>query len=498
MKKQKRIVIGLTVIILALLAFIAVFLFIGRDKGKYSEQLELGKKYVKEEQYDEALLCFEAAMNIEPRKEEPYLCMAEVYEIQADYDKMAEILKLGFERTKAKQIEKELERAEELLASVKEETDGEDSQPSSGETQQAEEVQPVELTEEELFLASQSVDVILDWNMHPDNDNGLYIGHTSENVLEEGKIPGQRLNFLMRCFRSMEALYPGKAEDLASNYAQLGEYFEEWAWQYPVTDRPVPACTDWTAQLDLTWVTKPGEGVAYSISNAFYLKDFNRMLEDVFGGEVPAVTVEELAGYTTEEEYSYNLYFLYDGTHDVICRTVADGRTGGDWEPMSMFHNYITKASRSGKRIELEIQKLYIDGLALYQDLVSSRYEDTVYSYDMEKSDYWNTQGKIYLGSGGQALAIDGQALLVLQPIHSYLEDFGTQAYEDMESLEFDSVTGERFMTRAEVFARLQENSAALLENPGILGPYVHVGNQYRVELEEKDGYYQIAAILSE
>lgn len=500
MKRQKRIVIALVVIILIMLAAIAVILLTGGNKKKYREQLDLGKKYVSEEKYEEALLCFETAMNIEPKEEEPYLCMAEVYEIQGDFDNMVSILKLGCERAKTAKLEEELQRAEALAEEAKNmqgmDPDHSEENPDMQGTAPAGE--PVELTMEEMAEVSEPVNVVLDWNMHPDSVSQWTVNHISENILEDGKKAGERLNFLLRCFRNMEFLYPEKIENLAGNYGQIGAYYEEWAWHYPVSDRPAPAFTDWSAELDLSWMERAGEGISYSVSAAFYLDDFNQMLTDVFGGAVPSVTPEEFSGYQLDTEYSLTRYFLYDKTHGAVCYLLEDGRTGGDWEPYSMFHNYITKAVKTGNRIELEIQKLSIDGLALYQDLVSSRYNDVVSAYDMSKEDYWNTQGKIYTSLSGQPLAVDGQEILVLQPIHSYLEDFEEVPYEDMEVLEFDQMTGEILMTREEVFTRLQEHSAALLEDPGIAGPYFRVGSKYRAVLEEKDGYYQFLEIIEE
>ncbi len=507
MKKQKRIVVILTVILLVLAALIAaLLLFGGRNKEGYEYQMSLGKKLMEEEKYEEALYCFEQAMEIEPKREEPYMCMADVYELQGKFDKMAEILRLGCERAKAAELTEQYERLAKRLseAEAKAKAAGQTIAEAPEDPENPEEsgsqAAPEAVKGEELFKAYQVADLLLDWKINEadvyDGHGRFFYHHNNEDLLAEAKNAGNRLDFLLRCFSGMEILYPGGIEDLAGNYGQMESYFEEQCWT-PFAERPSYRFTDWTAALDLDWVISGNryEGTRYSVPHAFYLEEFNRMLEEVFGGAVPALTVEELSDYTEFSEHIRWPFFLYDSTHGVVCRLICDNRTGGDWEPENMYHNYIVSAEQAGETITLQVQKLSIDTASMY----GAYGEQAIGSWEMTKEQYLagGGNGRAFMGEYGQILAVDGKALTPLMPIHSYLIDFEDSAYEDMECIErkWNADGTVSLMSGQEVFEKLQANSAALLTDPGAYGPYFAVGNTYEVILEKESGYYRVVSV---
>ena len=58
----------------------------------WQEQYDLGVKYLSEGNYEEAIIAFTAAIEIDPKRPEAYIGLADVYTAQGDLDKAAEIL----------------------------------------------------------------------------------------------------------------------------------------------------------------------------------------------------------------------------------------------------------------------------------------------------------------------------------------------------------------------------------------------------------------------
>ena len=62
------------------------------------EQYDLGVRYLSEGNYEEAIIAFTAAIEIEPKRAEAYLGLADAYIGSGDYEKAAEILQSGQEQ----------------------------------------------------------------------------------------------------------------------------------------------------------------------------------------------------------------------------------------------------------------------------------------------------------------------------------------------------------------------------------------------------------------
>ena len=89
---------------------------------KWQEQYELGMKYVSEGNYEEAVLAFTAAIEIDPKSADAYLALADVYETQGDTESLQAILEQGLEATG-------VERFQERLDALLEETSREAPEP---------------------------------------------------------------------------------------------------------------------------------------------------------------------------------------------------------------------------------------------------------------------------------------------------------------------------------------------------------------------------------
>lgn len=63
----------------------------------WQEQYDLGVRYLNEQNYDEAVLAFTAAIKIDPNQEDLYLALADVYMLQQNYSEAINILEKGQE-----------------------------------------------------------------------------------------------------------------------------------------------------------------------------------------------------------------------------------------------------------------------------------------------------------------------------------------------------------------------------------------------------------------
>ena len=65
----------------------------------WQEQYELGVRYLSEGNYEEAIIAFTAAIEIDPKQPDAYLGLADVYEAQGDLESLRAILEQGFQAT---------------------------------------------------------------------------------------------------------------------------------------------------------------------------------------------------------------------------------------------------------------------------------------------------------------------------------------------------------------------------------------------------------------
>ncbi len=106
---MKKVIIGVTTGVVLLAVAICV-LISGRITSPFEQQLELGYKYLQEGNYEEAILAFEKAIEIEPKNYKGYLGLSETYVAMGDYDKAYEILEKGIKKTNAKELQEALKK----------------------------------------------------------------------------------------------------------------------------------------------------------------------------------------------------------------------------------------------------------------------------------------------------------------------------------------------------------------------------------------------------
>ncbi len=84
---------------LVVIAGALIFFWGDSSAEKLQEQLDLGQKYLEEMNYEEAVVAFEAAIEIDPMSVDAYLGLVEVYIRTGDFDTALEYAKKGYEMT---------------------------------------------------------------------------------------------------------------------------------------------------------------------------------------------------------------------------------------------------------------------------------------------------------------------------------------------------------------------------------------------------------------
>ena len=86
--------------VLALLILLASAAACGKSAAdRWQEQYDLGLRYLEEENYEEAVVAFTAAIEIDPKQADAYLDLADVYVLQGDYEAALTLLQNGLEQT---------------------------------------------------------------------------------------------------------------------------------------------------------------------------------------------------------------------------------------------------------------------------------------------------------------------------------------------------------------------------------------------------------------
>lgn len=119
MKKTGVIIVSvLFLFILGTLAVIGVRIS-GQKRAwkQFEEQMDLGNRYLLEQNYEEAIVAFSKAIEIDPRQTESYFKMAEAYAALGDYKNAVLTLERGYEYTGDLQMKEQIELYEEFLNS---------------------------------------------------------------------------------------------------------------------------------------------------------------------------------------------------------------------------------------------------------------------------------------------------------------------------------------------------------------------------------------------
>lgn len=115
--KKTKLIIAIAAAVISIITIVAIILVNsgGANAKKVKEQLSLGDKYLSELQYEQAIAAYELAIELDPKCEDAYLGLAEVYIATGEFEKAEEILDkaeeaLGEETEGIKAVREKLER----------------------------------------------------------------------------------------------------------------------------------------------------------------------------------------------------------------------------------------------------------------------------------------------------------------------------------------------------------------------------------------------------
>lgn len=97
MKKTRIIIIGIAAILFV--GVIGLLAYMNSTPVKLGKHLELGNNYLAEQDYEQAKVEFEQAIEIDPMNAEAYLGLAEAYVGLGDYEGALDVLQKGYEET---------------------------------------------------------------------------------------------------------------------------------------------------------------------------------------------------------------------------------------------------------------------------------------------------------------------------------------------------------------------------------------------------------------
>lgn len=108
--KRKQQIIGGVILLVAIMLCIAVLVVYNSQKEKrYNAKLDSAGNYIQQMDYEKAEAAYLEAIKIDPKQEEPYLQLANLYMKQGKKEKAIEILKKGKEKTSGKTITNKIE-----------------------------------------------------------------------------------------------------------------------------------------------------------------------------------------------------------------------------------------------------------------------------------------------------------------------------------------------------------------------------------------------------
>lgn len=109
-----------------LLSIVLIFSVIscGRNDPTWQEQYDLGVRYLSEGSYDEAIIAFNAAIEIEPKRADAYVGLADAYIALGNYAEAMTVLENALEQVDDLQlIQKKQEEVQDLIAQEESEYD---------------------------------------------------------------------------------------------------------------------------------------------------------------------------------------------------------------------------------------------------------------------------------------------------------------------------------------------------------------------------------------
>lgn len=107
--RRKQILIGAAIILaVIIICVVSLVLYHQQKEKRYNGKLETAAKYLQELDYEKAETAYLDAIEIDPKKEDTYLQLADLYIKQGQKEKAIKILKSGSKKTSSKQLDEQL------------------------------------------------------------------------------------------------------------------------------------------------------------------------------------------------------------------------------------------------------------------------------------------------------------------------------------------------------------------------------------------------------
>lgn len=123
--KKKKVMCFIIMMVIFLLALIIGINIYNMSSNRVSRRLDLGQKYLKEQNYEQAIVEFDKAIAIDPMSVEAYLGKADAYIGLGDLTSAVDTLQTGFDLTGDERLKEKLDEAQLQLGQAKQAEDSE-------------------------------------------------------------------------------------------------------------------------------------------------------------------------------------------------------------------------------------------------------------------------------------------------------------------------------------------------------------------------------------
>jgi len=115
---KRVLIVGILALVIIALAIVFVVIKVKADpQAEYNDKMDLGKKYLTELDYEQAIATFEEALEIDPKNSDAYIMLAEAYSKNGDKEKAQEILVKAEKKVESRADRKKIEEKIELIKS---------------------------------------------------------------------------------------------------------------------------------------------------------------------------------------------------------------------------------------------------------------------------------------------------------------------------------------------------------------------------------------------
>ena len=115
---MKKKIIVLFIVLLVIVIGVCSICYANSDAVQIRKQLDLGQKYLSELDYEQAIVVYEAVLDIDDSNIVAYLGMAESYASMGNYEKAVEILQTGYDITEDETIKGKCDEYQKIIDDI--------------------------------------------------------------------------------------------------------------------------------------------------------------------------------------------------------------------------------------------------------------------------------------------------------------------------------------------------------------------------------------------